>query len=75
MSTTRSEYRRGPSEVATGESKGLPLLMVPTTLLAIITDLNKVRRVKIYTIGIGEADVTLMTSIAQQNDGTFTPVK
>ncbi len=35
---------------------------------------NRLRQVKIYTIGLGEADAAFMTRLAQENGGKFTAV-
>ncbi|MGH7294972.1 MAG: VWA domain-containing protein [Polyangiaceae bacterium] len=54
---------------------GADMYVPAAEMCSIIAQLNRVRKVKIYTIGIGEADPNLMSAIANANDGTFTPVK
>ena len=54
---------------------GGPQLINTEEILESVKEWNRLRKVKIHTIGIGEADVTFMTKLATMNDGTFTPVK
>jgi hypothetical protein len=54
---------------------GSPARIDTNEILEKVAQLNRVRKVKIYTIGIGEADPVFMAKLAAQNDGTFTPVK
>ncbi len=43
-------------------------------ILEKIQQWNRTRKVKIYTIGLGEADARFMAQIAEQNDGKFVAV-
>ncbi len=44
-------------------------------ILAQVRQWNRVRKVKIFTIGIGEADSTFLARLAQENDGKASTVK
>lgn len=49
--------------------------MIPREeILDKVAQLNRLRKVKIYTIGFGEADADFMRTLAEQNGGDFTPV-
>lgn len=43
-------------------------------ILEKVAEFNRFRKVKIHTLGIGEADPVFMGKLAAANDGTFTPV-
>lgn len=43
-------------------------------ILEKVKQLNRLRKVRIYTIGFGEADAGFMTALATQNGGDFTAV-
>lgn len=44
-------------------------------ILEEVEQMNRIKKIKIFTIGIGEADAKFMAALAGQHGGTFTPVE
>ncbi|MFC1708130.1 hypothetical protein ACFL59_15145 [Planctomycetota bacterium] len=57
------------------DANGGPDYIDREEILEKVRQWNRTRKVKLYTIGFGEADATFMMKLAQENGGKFTAVR